>query len=184
MHSLITHKERTHIVHAQSSQELLEVCSGKFRWYDSMALEELFEFIQRNELEMKMKHLKDEILLVVRQFFEEHGRIIKDPSSGCTIVMVDSYLRQSDSDECMMYKLYHLASGALALKNDSALQLQDTQLKKDLTPPNDSCIGNDHVGKLPTRIQHKTSLTKSRRSDRSSTGDSLSDVDIDELTST
>ncbi len=175
MHSLIPHKERTRIVNAQSFQELLEVCSGKFRWYDSMALEELFDFIRRNGLEMKTKHLKDEILEGIRLFFDEHGRIIKDPSSGHTILMVDSYLHGlSDSDEYMRYKLYHLARGALSLKKDDVLNLQDTQLKKDLTTGNYSQVGN-----LPARNQYKTCPTKWKGSEDSSLGDSISDADAD-----
>ncbi len=180
MLSLIPLKERERVVLAQSYEELLEVCSGKFRWYDSMALEELFEFIRINGLETETKHLKHKILLGVRQFFEGHDRIIRDPYSSKIIVMVDSYLGQSDSDEYMIYKLYQLASRAVALENDCVLQLQETQHKKDKIPA--KCL--NQVGNLPPRM-HKTSLTKRRRS--SSTGESLSDFDAnidDEIAST
>ncbi len=112
MHCVFGKEERLQILNSDRVDGLLQICSNKFKWYDGIVIEKLFDYIRQENIE-GTKDIQDEMWKQFCSYCKDPDRInIKLPS--IVVFTLDIALREQlgeDSDK--MRKFYNFCKGVL-----------------------------------------------------------------------
>ncbi len=122
MHCVFDMEERLQIVDTDKTDELLKICSNKFEWYDGMLIEELFDFIRKENIE-GTKAIQDKIWSQLCLYFKDPNRIVKkkrtyidSETDSSAVVQIDSALESQIGDDYKLRKFTSLCMGVTGIK--------------------------------------------------------------------
>ncbi len=137
MHRIFTIEERLQIVDTDKADGLLQICSKKFKWYDGMVIEDLFDFIRNENIE-GTKEIQDEIWRQLCLYFKDPNRIVKrkqtkhinseTDSSVVKVLKIDSELKSQLADDYELRKFTSLCIGVTGIKK-LEFESEDTSIQ-------------------------------------------------------